>query len=151
MTTRTLDFPMSMIPLYVHCREVASREFRTMIVHENASKIPAGRYVFVECYCDDPECDCRRVFIQVYLRPDAKRIVLLLNYGWETPKYYQGYMVWSAKLTRRIAAGCLDPLSPRPPYAATFLRLFREHALNDAYRTRLNRHYTLFKASLRRN
>ena len=140
-----------MIPFGMHCEEVALREFRAMIVQENARQIPAGEYLFVECYCDDPECDCRRVFIQVYLQPDAKRIVLSLNYGWESPNYYQNYMVWSAKLARQIAAGCLDPLSPRPAYAADFLRLFRKHALDEAYKARLKRHYALFKASLRRN
>src|SRR6266508_5300944 len=120
---------MSLIPFYSRCREVALRDVRAMIVHENASQMPAGRYLFVEWYCDDPECDCRRVFLQVFSHAEKERVLLTINYGWESPKYYQNYMQWSAKLAREIAAGCLDPLSPRPPYAATFLRLFREHVL----------------------
>jgi hypothetical protein len=60
-------------------------------------------------------------------------------------------MRWSAKVAREISAGCLDPLSPRPACAATFLQLFREQGVNDFYKTRLKRHYMLFKLSLTRN
>jgi len=34
---------------------------------------------------------------------------------------------------------------------ADFFQAATEHALNDAYKARLKRHYALFKASLRRN
>ena len=55
---------MPMIPFCCRCPEV--REIRAMIVYENASRLPAGRYIFMECYCDDPECDCRRVLLRVF-------------------------------------------------------------------------------------
>ena len=137
-----------MIPLYNRCREVALREIRALVVHENSSQLPAGRYVFVESYCDDPECDCRRVFLQVVSHAEQERALLTINYGWERPEYYQNSLQWRAKVAREVAAGSLDPLSPRPAYAATFLKLFREHVVDNAYKTRLKRHYKLFKASL---
>lgn len=145
------ELPMSMIPFHSRYGAVALRDVRAMIVDENECQMPAGRYLFVESYCDDPACDCRRVFLQVLSHAEKERMLLGINYGWESPKYYQKYLHWSAKKAREISAGCLDPLSPRPDWAATFLQLFRENVLDDFYKTRLKQHYTLFKLSLTRN
>jgi hypothetical protein len=62
-----------MIPFHSVLPEIAQREVRC--VHLGivpgvtlSSGLSAGEYAFVESYCDDVNCDCRRVFIQVFAR-----------------------------------------------------------------------------------
>lgn len=118
-----------------------------MIVYPGAHVIPPGEYSFVEFFCDNPNCDCRRVLLQVVSRADPGLELLAINYGWESPEYYRRCMRWNAKAARELVKGSLDSLSPRPPYAAVMLKLFREAVADDIYKARLKRHYELFKYS----
>ncbi len=45
--------------------EVAEKETRCLTLH-NDPELPSGTYGFIESYCNDPNCDCRRVFLNVY-------------------------------------------------------------------------------------
>jgi len=45
--------------------EIAEAETRMMYVL-NHSEIPVGSYGLIEMYCNEEECDCRRVFFDVY-------------------------------------------------------------------------------------
>jgi hypothetical protein len=36
--------------------------------------LPADEYVYLEFYCEDRECDCRRVFLQVISRGQPGKI-----------------------------------------------------------------------------
>ena len=47
--------------------EVAQRETRTVSVLPQARLgLPVAAYQFNEMYCDEPGCDCRRVFFAVF-------------------------------------------------------------------------------------
>jgi len=37
--------------------------------------IPDGEYGFVELYCDEPDCDCRRVVIDI--KPKESKVAAL--------------------------------------------------------------------------
>jgi hypothetical protein len=45
--------------------DVAARETRVLTSLYTQDGIPAGSFGFLELYCDDPACDCRRVLLQV--------------------------------------------------------------------------------------
>ena len=46
--------------------ELAERETRSIMVQENNRyNVPAGDYGLLEMYCDEEDCDCRRVFFNV--------------------------------------------------------------------------------------
>jgi hypothetical protein len=45
--------------------EIAEKETRTITIMNHAS-IPTGNYGLIEMYCNEPACDCRRVFFDVY-------------------------------------------------------------------------------------
>ncbi len=51
--------------------------------------LPDGHYRFVDLYCTDKKCDCRKTMIQVF--HDGKH-VSTLNYGWESPNFYCKWM-----------------------------------------------------------
>lgn len=43
--------------------DVAERETRTVTVIDSSDfNLPPAHYSFLEMFCDDPGCDCRRVF-----------------------------------------------------------------------------------------
>ena len=52
--------------------------------------LPDGNYGFIEMYCDEPNCDCRRVMVLV-LRPETgtNKPWATINYGWESEGFYQ--------------------------------------------------------------
>ncbi|HLX61274.1 MAG TPA: hypothetical protein VKX17_08340 [Planctomycetota bacterium] len=50
------------------------------------SKAMDGDYTFVDTYCTDEECDCRKAMIQV-LRNGT--LVSIINFGWEPLEFYK--------------------------------------------------------------
>ncbi len=51
--------------------------------------LPDGEYSFVDTYCIDPACDCRKTMIVVYR--DGVH-VSTINFGWETAAFYRKWM-----------------------------------------------------------
>jgi len=110
--------------------------------------VPAGKYNFLELYCDDEACDCRRVIIRVILESPEREIIASINYGWEEPEFYATWMGSEAEEDEMTGA-ILDPLLPQSRHSSFFLRFFSEMILRDpAYEERLKRHYAMFKAAL---
>ena len=52
---------MPFVPFHEAFPDLAKRETRTFTILE-ARELPAANYALVEMYCDEPGCDCRRVF-----------------------------------------------------------------------------------------
>ena len=55
----------------------------------DSPKLPDGDYRFVDTYCTDPSCDCRKTMILVF-RNDVH--VSTINVGWESADFYQRWM-----------------------------------------------------------
>lgn len=51
--------------------------------------LPDGDYTFVDTFCTDASCDCRRTLIQV-LHNGVH--VSTIGFGWESPSYYKKWM-----------------------------------------------------------
>jgi len=143
------------IPFHSILPEIAQREVRC--VHLQAvpgvtpsSGLSAGEYAFVEFYCPDLECDCRRAFIQVLARHLKDRILASINCGWEKESFYRKRMSYDPDAPRQIVRGSLDPINQQSEHAEELLELFQQHVLDEAYRLRLRRHHQLFRDELRR-
>jgi hypothetical protein len=105
--------------------------------------LPSGNYGFVELYCNDPNCDCRRVVI-VVLRPHTGwKFWAVINYGWESVVFYQKWAKAPASDHSGWQGLELDPLSEQGPYALVLLNLFM-WALESPDVQRLKKHYHLF-------
>jgi hypothetical protein len=133
-----------MIPFMSRHPEVAARETRALLIVEH-EEIPPGEYAFVEWYCNEKGCDCRRVMLQVREKDSASRVLASINYGWETPEYYLKW-TYTRRLAEEAAGAWLDPINPQTRYAPAFLEMFKEMVLTDEYIDRLKRHYELFKS-----
>lgn len=55
----------------------------------DSRQLPDGNYRFVDMYCTDPACDCRKTMILVY-RDDVH--VSTINFGWESAAFYQEWI-----------------------------------------------------------
>lgn len=130
---------------------LAEAETRSVIVlPQAASALPAADYSFVEMFCNEPRCDCRRVFFTVFSsltqKPEA-----VIAYGWESASFYRKWFKF--KVSKEDIAELMGPVlnmgSPQGQYAPAILNLFTEVLLCDpGYIERLKRHYRSFRATV---
>lgn len=120
-----------------------------MIFQENDYDLPAGNYSFLEMYCNEPDCDCRRVFFCV-VSEKVKRIEAYITYGWESPRYYRKWLGYDDPFAISDLKGpALNVGSPQSRLAPALLNLFRDILLRDeAYIERIKRHYLMFRAKI---
>ena len=55
---------MELVPFYIRFPDLAEKETRSIFIFKSGD-LPPGQYGFLELFCDDPKCDCRRVVISV--------------------------------------------------------------------------------------
>jgi len=138
-----------MFPFWVRFPDVAARETRVLTLLHPQNGLPAGSYGFLELYCDDPACDCRRVLIQVRSEDAPETVLATINYGWESAAFYARWLHGDRAGAREMRNASLDPLNPQSRFAPTFLLLYQTVVLQDkAYIERLKRHYAMFKKQL---
>ena len=138
-------------PYFHRYPNIAKVEFRTVNVDKRGN-IPRGSYLFVETYCNEKKCDCRRSLIQVLPPPfsQQKGIQAFISFGWEPAAFYRdwGRGSMSESDLDWIKGPGLDPFQPQGPYAADFLALFIESIKQKDYQDMLLRHYAQFKYDL---
>jgi hypothetical protein len=121
----------------------AELETRTATFEEKGDVL-RGTYAFIELFCPDVSCDCRRVVIAVVSR-ERGEVVATLNYGWENVGFYRK---WSGDdpLAALMKGVTLEPSGKQSPESETFRELFRSILLADPkYRKRIQKHYRMFK------
>jgi hypothetical protein len=130
---------------------VAEAETRSVTLPRTMSGLPAGTYTFVEMFCDEVGCDCRRVFFLVVASP-SKPPVAVIAYGWEDRAYYFKWMgVDDPRIIDDLKGPVLNLASPQSSLAPAVLALFEEVLLPDAaYIDRVKRHYAMFRQHIDR-
>jgi len=140
---------MPMIPFLEKFPELGARETRS-VTATHRQDLPDGEYGFLELYCDEPGCDCRRVMIDV-LRPETgwSKIWATISYGWESLDFYRK---WGGADSDpiEIKGPYLDPLNPQTKYSSALLNLFRFLIQSPDYVERFQRHYQMFRESVDR-
>ncbi len=132
--------------------EVAERETRTITVFANSNVgLPAGDYGFLEMFCDEAGCDCRRVFFYVVssLRKDVEAVVA---WGWEDRAFYERWMKENDPLVLDALKGpALNLGSPQTRLASALLDLVATVLLQDSeYVQRVKAHYRMFREHVER-
>lgn len=130
--------------------EIAERETRTITLLDHSDfNLPPAHYSFLEMFCDEPGCDCRRVFFSVVssLQNDIQAVIA---WGWEERAFY---IKWMGENDPDTISGLIGPMlnlaSPQSKHAPTLLNLFKEVLLNDsAYIERVKRHYAMFRQEI---
>ena len=123
-----------MIGFHLLFPKEAANECRTVTTLDRAGQ-PERTFVFMEAYCADPGCDCRRVILNV-VDAASRAHVATINYAFDPPKppFDDEPQLF------------LDPLNPQSALSPAILDLTEEMIANDRdYRDRLVRHYAMWK------
>jgi hypothetical protein len=126
-------------------------EFRNIFITDNGfyKHIPPGNYAFLEMYCVDANCDCRKVIIHV-ISADPFKTWAVLNYGWEPEAYYRAWWGKSHLLYRPMSGVTFDPPT-KDPLKQEFLKIFEAILQSDTkYARRLEAHYSMFKEAMQK-
>ena len=136
-----------MTPFMEKFKELGVRETRSVTV-AGRDDLPDGEYGFIEFYCNEPNCDCRRVMV-VVLRPHTGwKFWAAINYGWETVEFYQKWAKAPSWDQSEWQGPILDPLVRQSPYAPALLELFKSVLESPGYVERLKKHYELFRTAV---
>lgn len=136
---------IGLVPFETHCPEIADRETRSIIVREGGL-VPPGEYCLVEFYCQDPNCDCRRVILQVRERSRPGDVLASIAFGWESPDFYARKLGGDRELAEVMSGASLDPMLPQSKHAKAFFQIIGEMCFTDAdFIRRLMRHYEVFR------
>ena len=82
-----------------------------------------------EMYCDEPGCDCRRVFFTVI--SERLKPLAVVSYGWESLAFYARWLHGTPADPKLLQGPILDPGSPQSKYAPALLSLIDEVVLAD--------------------
>jgi SEC-C motif-containing protein len=130
-------------------KEIRSFEFLKDVKTPKRIKIPKGNYRILEYYCDEPDCDCRRVFLNV-LSEETREILAVISFGWESEKFYAKWMNdGNATIGRDYIGPMLVPDSKQSEYAPGLLKIVERMLDHDPdYVKLLQRHYNMFRETI---
>jgi hypothetical protein len=128
--------------------DIAENETRSLIIKDDI-ELPDDQYLFMESYCDEENCDCRRVFFNVF-SANTKESLAVITYGWENRKYYINWMGDNdPNIIDSLVGLDLNLSSPQSKFAQALLKKIEHVIKNDAnYVKRIKNHYKLFRAEV---
>ena len=140
--------------LHMRLPTLAEAETRVITVLENnaaTGHLPPADYAFLEMFCNEPGCDCRRVFFNV-VSSRTEDSEATIAYGWESARFYRNWFKQGTEEDIAMLQGPeLNLGSPQSRHADAILRLFIDTLLPQTqYIERVKRHYQLFRATVDR-
>lgn len=136
-------------PFFKLFREVADHETRT-VTRWGDPDLPDATYGFLELFCDEKGCDCRRAHIWVIskeVRLSSRTPLATISYGWEDDDYYNQWASFplTAEDLDEMKGPALVSFAPQSRYSTRLLEIFESLLEDEAYVRRLVRHYEMFR------
>jgi hypothetical protein len=109
-------------------------------------QLPDGEYSFIDMYCSEPGCDCRKTMIQVLHNGN---LVSVINYGWESAAFYETWMGRKSDddFFPPMAGASIDLSSPNRVSEEGILGLFNA-LLDEMWVARFKHHYKSVRANI---
>ena len=141
-------------PLNSRLPDIAEAETRMIAVLEGggwAAGLPPADYLFLEMFCNERGCDCRRVMFTVF-SVATQQAEAVIAYGWESAAFYRKWLRGGPEEEIATLQGpVLNEGSPQGPHADALLELFIDVLLPQTdYIERVKRHYKQFRATVER-
>ncbi|MBM4035029.1 MAG: hypothetical protein FJ291_25075 [Planctomycetes bacterium] len=131
-------------PFHRYCPEIGYTEYRSVDIRGDRD-LPDGEYGFMELYCTERKCDCRRVIFYVVEPRYPGKILATIGYGWESPEFYVKWMHGDS-IAEGMAGVSTAMLGPQSSLAEALARACEDLLVSDPqYVERLKRHYALFR------
>lgn len=121
---------------------------RSLILLDTKSGLPPDEYIFMENFCGDKTCDCRKVMINVASKSQRK-ILATISYGWEPMSFYTEWLHGDKDLAEEMKGPSLELGGVQSEYAKRLLGYFKKYTGDDIYNKRLEKHYVDFKTRLK--
>lgn len=139
---------MPYVPFQDRFPDIAQNETRSLIIIGDPI-LPDDKYFFTEAYCDEPNCDCRRVFFNVFSEKSGKSLAVI-TYGWEKRQHYINWMGDNDPNVIDSLVGLgLNLFSHQSKFAQPLLDKIALVLKSDTnYVKRLKKHYKMFRAEL---
>ncbi len=128
---------------------IAEKETRAItLLKNNKYGLPPDDYLFLELFCNDPTCDCRRAMFQVFSLSNNRDLATIC-WGWESTSFYLKWLgVNDKKMLAELKGPALNVGSRQTDKATILLKMFTDLLLTDAtYLQRVKKHYSIFKLS----
>lgn len=105
--------------------------------------LPAGEYHFIDTYCSDNKCDCRKTIIQIF---HDQKLVSIVSYGWESPKFYLRWLgsTRDVELAKEMSGVSIDSSSPDRVSSKGILLLIN-HLMDEKWIALLKENYRLIR------
>src|SRR5580693_1535986 len=136
------------VPFHDYFPDLAERETRDIMIADPANpwNLPPGDYGFMELFCDEPGCACRRVFFLVFT-PEDRQPKATIAYGWEKLGFYKRWLRHlGPERAKDLKGPILNEGSPQSKLAPSLLHLTEDVLLRDReYIERVKRHYSLMR------
>lgn len=110
----------------------------------DSPQLPDGAYTFLDMYCLDPSCDCRRTLIQV-LHNGVH--VSTIGFGWESPEFYYEWMGGDYGDASQMSEATIDLTSPNRVPGQAMLAFFKA-LLDERWIGVFKSNYQAMKAAL---
>lgn len=139
-------------PFHVRFPDIGVTEYRMVMPIVDGKVVE--ELLFVERYCNEPDCDCRRVVVKVFSEKERRDggsfEVADLSFGWEPESYYRrwaGGPVSAAQL-KDLKGPAVRMLTPQTSRSNEMLGHFQTLLGDPAYVARIRRHYAMFRAAI---
>jgi len=139
-------------PFFQRFPDLAREETRNIVVLSGDDSLPEGTYCFIELFCNDADCDCRRVFIQV-ARGRGRALsppLATISFGWEDEDFYRnwGSAPRSQSDVDEMKGPVLARLAPQSEYAPALLQQLKTLVEDESYVECIARRYRLYRDAI---
>ena len=107
--------------------------------------LPSGEYAFIDTYCTDNTCDCRKTIIQIF---HNKKLVSIVSFGWENPKFYLRWLksTRNHELAKEMSGVSIDFSSPDVVSSQGILVLIN-HLMDENWISKIKENYRLIRTT----
>jgi hypothetical protein len=144
---------MAYAPFFELFPELAAKETRNITVLDSGD-LPKGTYAFLESFCNDEDCDCRRVFMNVYAEGRfgfrGQDPLATISFGWEDESFYRKWASYplSKEDLQELKGPALVRLTHQSEHAPQLLEHFEMLIRDREYVDRIVRHYRMYRESI---
>jgi hypothetical protein len=131
---------------FVPAGEIIEGHRVRQVTLKESPQLPDGMYEFIDQYCTDPDCDCRKTMIQVV--HEGQRVATI-SFGWEPPEYYTKWMGMGAddQFARDMSGASIDMSSPDRLNPDAILAFFNA-LMNHEWLGMMKANYAAVKAAV---
>ena len=138
---------MTFAPFYQLFPEIAAEETKSITFFGDNGE--EDIYYLADAYCTDPECDCRRVFFYV-LQEGSPNPLTVVTWGWESRAFYRRWFPSADdEMLNDLVGPSFNYGSPRFLGDERIFDAVKSLVKTIGYKSRIKRHYALYKEKLK--